>query len=176
MRKALLIVVLTLLAVVAVAQNADKSKGTTHKHDVAKTQSELEGDELGFVDLGLPSGTKWRSYNAPGMYTYEEAVNNFRTRLPTKEQWEELKSECQWVWNGNGYTITGPNNDTISLPVVGFRNCDGTVSGSKSAGNYWSSTPYNSSYAWEMYFGAGGTSVYRTKMCYIESVRLVKNK
>ena len=47
-------------------------------------------DSTGYTDLGLPSGTKWKNFNATGFYTYDEAVSKFGNRLPTKEQWEEL--------------------------------------------------------------------------------------
>ena len=44
-----------------------------------------------YVDLGLPSGTLWKAENEiAGHYTYEEAVVKFESKLPTKEQWEEL--------------------------------------------------------------------------------------
>lgn len=46
----------------------------------------------GYTDLGLPSGTIWKNFNATGFYTYDEAVSQFGNRLPTKEQWEELKA------------------------------------------------------------------------------------
>ena len=81
----------------------------------------------GYTDLGLPSGTIWKNFNATGFYTYDEAVSQFDDRLPTKEQWEELKAECQWSWNGSGYKVTGPNGNSIVLPASGYRYCDGSV-------------------------------------------------
>ena len=52
----------------------------------------------GYTDLGLPSGTIWKNFNATGFYTYDDAVKQFGSRLPSKAQWEELKAECQWLW------------------------------------------------------------------------------
>ena len=72
-----------------------------------------------YVDLGLPSGTKWKSANEDGYYTYDEAVKKFGNSLPSKEQWEELKGNCIWVWKGNGYDVTGPNGKTIYLRAAG---------------------------------------------------------
>ena len=48
-----------------------------------------------YVDLRLPSGTKWKSSNETGFYTYEKAVNTFGDKLPTKKQCEELKDKCK---------------------------------------------------------------------------------
>ena len=67
---------------------ASKLRGGT----VSTSSAEVS---LGYTDLGLPSGTIWKNFNATGFYTYDEAVSQFGNRLPTKEQWEELKAECQ---------------------------------------------------------------------------------
>ena len=93
----------------------------------------------GYVDLGLPSGTIWKDKNEEGFYTYEEAVRSFGSRLPTKEQFEELKNSCQWIWTGSGYKVVGPNGNSIFLPATGFQALDGHYIETQ-AGNYWSST------------------------------------
>lgn len=62
-------------------------------------------------------------------------------RLPTKEEWEELSSKCNWKWlnkDGHyGYLVTSSNGNSIFLPAAG-----GYV-GSKLSytdmGLYWSS-------------------------------------
>lgn len=62
-------------------------------------------------------------------------------RMPTKEEVDELMTQCTWAWttrNGiNGYTVTG-NGNSIFLPANGMRSTsladEGTV------GNYWSSS------------------------------------
>ncbi|MBQ4376349.1 MAG: hypothetical protein II793_01475, partial [Bacteroidales bacterium] len=93
----------------------------------------------GYVDLGLRSGTWWRNQNEEGgFYTYEQAMNKFGDNLPSKEQFEELKSACRWTWNGSGYKVTGPNGNSIVLPAAGYRDCSGCVSYVGSNGNYWS--------------------------------------
>ena len=54
-----------------------------------------------YVDLGLPSGTLWKSKNEKGMYyTYGEAVRQFGDQLPTREQFAELKAFCSWTQQG----------------------------------------------------------------------------
>lgn len=129
----------------------------------------------GYTDLGLPSGTIWKNFNATGFYTYDEAVSQFGNRLPTKEQWEELKAECQWTWTGSGYKITGPNGSSIVLPASGFRYSDGSVYNVGSLGVYWSSTPNGSDFAWLLGFDSGGVYMYYNRRCDGLSVRLVQD-
>lgn len=85
--------------------------------------------ELEFIDLGLPSGTKWANKDSDYGYkcqhfTYTKEVEG----IPTKEQWKELRKECEWIWSeGLGYKVIGPNKKCIFF--------------TKEVGNWWS-------YAW----------------------------
>ncbi len=128
----------------------------------------------GYTDLGLPSGTRWKNFNATGLYTYGEAVTQFGDRLPSKEQWEELKAECQWTWIGNGYKITGLNGQSIILPASGYRGCNGGVNRIGSDGYYWSSMPQGSDHAWSLYFNLGEIRMFHNIWCGGQSVRLVQ--
>lgn len=129
-----------------------------------------------FIDLGLPSGTKWKKVNEAGFYTYDEAVSKFSDQLPSQTQCEELINECVWEWNGNGYKVTGPNGNSITLPAAGIRNCYDSTLNVGSYGSYWSSTPKGSNNALAIDFDSGG--VYRGSdyRCYGISVRLVENE
>ena len=99
----------------------------------------------GYVDLGLPSGTLWKSYNESGFYSYQQAVNRFGSNLPTRDQFEELINNCTWVWNGAGYRITGSNGNSIFLPAAGGRTKNrGNVKDVGTVGEYWSSVSKNS--------------------------------
>lgn len=129
----------------------------------------------GYTDLGLPSGTIWKNFNATGFYTYDEAVSQFGNRLPTKEQWEELKAECQWSWTGSGYKVTGPNGNSITLPAAGNRDCNGSVYSVGSNGGYWSSTPEGSRNAWRLNCDSGGVGMDFNSRCNGYSVRLVQD-
>ena len=80
-------------------------------------------------------------------------------RMPTHEEQEELRTQCTWTWttqNGvNGYTVTGPNGNSIFLPAAGYR-YDSSLDYAGSYGRYWSSSlstdyPY---YAYELYFNS----------------------
>lgn len=147
---------------------------------------ELLGDKVlgpktvpqGYTDLGLPSGTIWKSFNATGFYKYDEAVSQFGGHLPSKVQWEELKTECQWSWTGDGYKVTGSNGNSIFLPAAGFSHCTMGVSNVGSVGYYWSSTPADSKgNVWGIKFYS--ENVFMTfnycDGCYGYSVRLVQD-
>ena len=154
----------------------DFQLGTNVTDRGGSVSSSSVDDSTGYTDLGLPSGTKWKNFNATGFYTYDEAVSQFGNRLPTKEQWEELKAECQWSWNGSGYKVTGPNGNSIVLPASGYRYCDGSVIKVGSNGYYWSSTPGGAGGTWYLNFSSGGVFVYRNSgRCYGRSVRLVSS-
>ena len=131
-----------------------------------------------YVDLGLPSGTLWRGMNEDGdkLYTYDEAMERFSDRLPTKEQLEELSDECKWTWTGRGYNVKGPNGNSIFLPAAGYRNCGDNVSHVGTYGSYWSSTPDGSERAWSLDFNSSGVRVNSDDRCYGLSVRLVQGK
>lgn len=103
----------------------------------ATTQSTISNSE--YVDLGLPSGTLWKTKNEKGVYyAYDEAITLFGNQLPSKEHFLELRDCCEWTWNGNGYLITGANGNSIILHTTGtFK-----FTGSK-FGYYWTSTLSN---------------------------------
>ncbi len=74
-------------------------------------------------------------------------------RMPTKDDWEELKSKCKWTCMSNGYKVVGPNRNSIFLPTAGCRR-DSTLYSAGSDGYYWSSSldlGYQY-YAWNLYF------------------------
>ena len=150
----------------------DKEKG-----DTIPTKLVASAD---YVDLGLPSGTLWKSENEEELCDYDMAVKIYGDKLPTEGQLEELQYLCQWTWIGNGYKVTGPNDNSIFLPAAGERYCDGRVKyvnydGSSPIGVYWSSTPFNSEQAWVLIFGKKRVDTNAYAQCYGFSVRLVQN-
>ena len=114
--------------------------------------------------------------NAKGYYTFDEAIEGFGGKIPSKEQWEELIEECKWTWvkgknaEKTGYKVTGPNGKSIFLPAVGYSD-DTDVMGVGTVGYYWSSTFYLGNYAFRMYFSGGSSDILYGG----RSVRLVKN-
>ena len=144
------------------------------KQELTEIEQELkkiEGNE--YVDLGLPSGTLWKSANEEGYYTFDEAVEKFSSRLPSKEQWVELKKECKWEWKGNGYDIIGPNGNTIFLSADGYRYYT-DVYHVGTLGYYWSSTYIYEQSACSMGFSYGKIGVCGDFRSDGNSVRLVK--
>ena len=107
-------------------------------------------------------------------YTYDEAVSQFGDKLPTREQFAELQAFCTWTWNGKGYVVKGDNGNSIVLPAAGHRNCDGGVYNVGTDGYYWSSTPYVSGSARDLYFFSSGVGVSLSHRCDGQSVRLVR--
>ncbi len=143
----------------------------------AEAERKAELTRKGYIDLGLPSGTLWKNTNEGGeyaLYTYDEAVKNFGSKIATKAQWEELKDYCTWSWTGDGYKVIGPNDNSITLPAAGYRYCDGDVDDVGTDGSYWSSTSDDSDYAWGLYFYSSEVGMDNYNRCYGQSVRLVK--
>ena len=94
-----------------------------------------------YVDLGLPSGTKWKSSVESGFFNYKEAKNKFGDQLPAKAQFNELIDKCDWEWDGSGYTVTGPNGKSIYLSAKGiYVPFDKQVEEIGESGVFWSST------------------------------------
>ena len=74
-----------------------------------------------------------------GNASYDAARVNWGStwRMPTKTEMEELVNNCSWIYttqNGvDGYTVTGPNGNSIFLPDPSFDSY------------YWTSTPHETS-------------------------------
>ena len=158
---------LLVLAMCFVACDSKKSK--------EKNEESAEHQGPVFVDLGLPSGTKWKAINEEGYYDYDAAAEKYGAYLPTKEQFQELIACCIWEWNGEGYVVKGANGNSILLPAAGYRYCNGGVGDVGTDGYYWSSTPYDSDYAWRLYFDSSEVNMSYSYRCYGRSVRLVQN-
>lgn len=132
----------------------------------------------GYVDLGLPSGTKWKLISESDMYSYSDAVKKFGNTLPSKKQWEELIEHCRWVWHDYGeyieqegerykiygdswYEVIGKNGKSIVIKASGFANikedlCVGCGGIGGVAGYYLSSTMAKNT-LWHLYFESAYT-------------------
>lgn len=166
--------------ITAAQQIAEKLSDKTIAEQQAEHQAKIAPYlAQGYVDLGLPSGTLWKNQNEGrdyARYTYDSAVSKFGNKLPTKEQFEELKNECEWSWIGSGYKFTGSNGVSIILPAAGLRTCNGDVKEVGTGAHYWSSTPYGSDYAWGLRLWSRAILLdYHHDRCEGRSVRLVQN-
>ena len=114
-------------------------------------------DRYTFVDLGLPSGRLWATENAPGFYTFDEAVDTFGELLPKGSAMVELIEESEVSWNREkkGLDITGPNGNTIFLPADGYR-WGMEVKNVKLEGDYWTRMPRSQTGARILGFYSGG--------------------
>lgn len=77
-------------------------------------------------------------------------------RLPTQGDILELTSKCTFCWTEKkgikGYKVVGPNNNSIFLPVTGYRQ-GRTTFYQKSVGYYWlSDNRHNSKYSNTLFF------------------------
>ena len=167
MKKLFSLCMICLLAVSAMAQDQNVNVVI-----IGGGSSSSSGD---YVDLGLPSGTLWKRQNESGLYTYEQAINRFGSKLPERHHYVELKNECTWIWiDDYGYKVVGPNGNSITLPAAGLRDIFGDVSNVGADGCYWSSTPGESDYAWRLFFCSDGVILDGFCRPIGQSVRLVQ--
>ena len=116
-----------------------------------------------------------------GSKTYDAARANWGDgwRMPTRAEFKELIKNCKWKWttiNGKcGYTVVGPNGNSIFLPAAGY--VDKSLNSDGSDGFYWSSTPseQDSTCAYSLTF-YGGLVVGWNKFYYGRSIRPVTDK
>lgn len=100
-------------------------------------------------------------------------------RMPTDNEWHELKNNCTWKWttqNGvNGYEVTSKTNgNSIFLPAASGRYVT-SVGGVGSYGRYWTSSLYESepNRAYGLGFNSGSVDWYVNYRSYGYTVRAV---
>ena len=155
----------------------------------SKPTNTFNGHE--YVDLGLPSGTLWATYNVGASkpedngdyFAWDEcktAVANWGNGwdMPSKEQWEELKENTKSTWTTwygvNGRLFTANNGNSLFLPAAGYRSSSGLYDAG-GYGYFWSSsldTDYPGS-AWNFNFGSGSYYMYYYSRSYGFTVRPV---
>lgn len=122
-------------------QNTSGNSNSSSQNTSANNNTQTDKN---YVDLGLPSGTKWAKENYYGnSHVAFNDIKKFLTSIPTVEQWMELKTKCTWTKKGKNYIITGPNGNSITLPAEGYRDCKGGVFEEGIACYYWTRN-YNS--------------------------------
>lgn len=102
-------------------------------------------------------------------------------RMPTSEDFVELKENCTWTWISQnesfGYKVTGPNGNSIFLPAAGFANRSSTMDGGK-GGYYWSSSldTEDPHYGQAFLFNKSKYDMGRVERCYGLHIRPVYEK
>ena len=101
-------------------------------------------------------------------------------RMPTDEEWTELRTKCTWTWTDNyngtgvkGRIVTATNGNSIFLPAAGYRS-NTYLSNAGSVGMYWSSSLFSDdpSSAWDV--GFGSSNVFRNDGIYRYSGQSVR--
>ena len=117
------------------------------KRDFCESNSETTGSNM--VDIG-------------GNPRYDVACASWggNWRMPTKDDFEELLSNCTWDFEAKGDSniciVTGPNGKQICLPATGSR-YDSKPYYAGLYGYYWSSSSDNTTqHAFALYFGGRG--------------------
>lgn len=101
-------------------------------------------------------------------------------RIPTDAEWTELREQCTWTWaskNGvNGYTVIGPNGNSIFIPAAGQCHDKNSIYDANKLGFYWGSVIYESfPYgAYFLHFGQDTVEYWYTDRSYGQSVRPVR--
>ena len=128
--------------------------------NVGASSPEEYGDYYAWGEIETKSNSKTNGksmQDISGNSTYDVARAKWggSWRLPTKEEFNELRQKCKWQWttqNGKkGYKVTGPNGNSIFLPAAGCYKSWSGLSGVGQWGYYWSSTPYNHNNGTEAY-------------------------
>ncbi len=135
-----------------------------------KTAWPVTGAVTGWDD-SRPSGTAWGKSNDPSPAGW---------RVPTLNEIDSLLDvdyvTSEWTTqNGvNGRKFTDKaSGATLFLPVVGYRDYDGTLDNADSYGFYWSSTQFDSCLAYGLFFFSYFASRYDGSRSYGFSVRCV---
>ena len=109
-----------------------------------------------------------------GNVEYDAAAANWGGdwRMPKYTEFEELVNECTWTWvtqNGvNGYSVIGPNGNSIFLPAAGSHYY---LPEPQEVGNvcaYWNSMPVPDMSAYCIYYTAedyGSLNVTSLRSC-----------
>ena len=108
----------------------------------------------------------WRSPKNDNLWSNPKTANDpcpSGYRLPTMQEWTDVKNNNTWTWTGNGYKISPDDGNTYTmfLPAGGSRGDyinSASVNYSGGMGDYWSSTVDNEGGAQNLHFHS--TTVY----------------
>ncbi len=113
----------------------DKNDYKKYEYPYLRIQSPKIDDnskqQVGYIYTSSVYNTEYlgRNYNSVatndliGNPNFDAATANWGDawQMPTEAQLQELIEKCNWVFDGSGYTVTGPNGNSIYLPADGYR-------------------------------------------------------
>ena len=139
-------------ATVNIGSPLQEGAGDYYAWGVTTTGDKLGGEysEKSYsVDVGIAGDIGGSQYDVA------RTVWGGSWRLPTKDEFEELKNKCKWEWivkeYFSGYKITGPSGNSIYLPAGGYRNGYSKHEVGRQ-GEYWTSTPFDDKNAYSLTF------------------------
>ena len=129
-----------------------------------------------FVDLGLPSGTCWKSHDEPGFFSQSAKDSLYAGQLPTMLQFYELWKECTWTREQLGYRVEGKNGNHIMMPSYAYCASNGREFALGQYTSYWLAPDSSSNTVYYVFadmkkVGLAITSFHTSRM-----VRLVQNR
>lgn len=174
------------------AANKQEEARMAEQRKIEQEQKRVEIEKgwettIKYVDLGLPSGTLWGNIDMIGHYDYDNAIRKFGSKLPTKEQMEELLRYCtisyrtEFVTTDIQYTafdIIGPNGQMIFTIPQGYwkgEEWSGEFQEEDWVARWWSSTPLTSEQAYHLSFAPNQTNIVEFPRNYCLSIRFVQN-
>ena len=104
---------------------------------ILKLHKDCAAMEPVFVDLGLPSGTLWKSHDEPGFFSQSAKDSLYAGQLPTMLQFYELWTECTWTREQFGYRVEGKNGNHIMMPSYAYCASNGKVYAVRKYASYW---------------------------------------
>ena len=147
------------------------------------------GDYFAWGEVTTKEVYNWDTYTAGDAPSVLDAAHDAATvnmgsnwRMPTKAELQELLDNCKWErtsdYNGkgvSGYIVWDMyfHKTHIFLPAAGFRVNSG-LRDAGSGGYYWSSSVYDSRYAWELDFYSGDRYVRNYDRPHGQTVRAVR--
>ena len=97
-------------------------------------------------------------------------------RMPTKQEFSELKTECTWKWSSQngvwGFLVSASNGKSIFLPTTGFHNAYG-INRTDDQGDYWTSTLFAPTSSYYIIFSYNSSSIGNRDRFFGQTIRPV---
>lgn len=115
-----------------------------------------------------------------GRTRYDAAASSMGApwRMPTKNDFDELKECCVWEWASmggkKGFKVTGPNDEYIFLPAAGYKR-GSSLGSANQYGYYWCSEPHGEygDNAYDLYFNSNSVKLHWNNRNYGLTIRPV---